>query len=199
MNRLEINCKLESKSLLVTFKVVYMSKTAKKLFLFILAIILIGYLIPNNISSPIAQNDIEKIDPESFWYYPWGESGVHKGIDIFCKKETNILSPVSGIVIEKGFGSIAGNFIYLLGPKYRTYYFAHMDTIYVSEYKSLNRGDIIGKVGHTGKAADRPTHLHYAIETVFPYFWLYDNKAVKGWKKMFYLNPLNHLNLNNNQ
>ena len=175
-----------------------MFKILKKILLLILAIIIIGYLIPNNISSPIAKNDIEKIDPESFWYYPWGESGVHKGIDIFCKKQTNILSPVPGFVIKKGYGSIGGNYIYIIGSKWRTYYFAHLDTIFVSKYSYVSKGAIIGKAGNTGNAIDKPTHLHYAIETAFPYFWLYDSKAVDGWKKMFYLNPMDQLNLPEN-
>ena len=175
-----------------------MTYLLKKLFQFLLIIIIIEYLIPNNISSPIAKNDIDKIDPESFWYYPWGESGVHKGIDIFCKKETNILSPVYGFVFKKGYGSIGGNYIYIIGPKWRTYYFAHMDTVFVSKYSYVGKGDIIGKVGNTGNAIDKPTHLHYAIETVFPYFWLYDAKAFDGWKKMFYLNPMNQLNISKN-
>lgn len=166
----------------------------KKIFIGLFLIIIIGYLIPNYISSPIALNDIDKIDPDSFWYYPWGESGVHKGIDIFCKTGTDILSPVSGFVISKGYGSIAGNYIYIIGPKWRTYYFAHMDTTFVNEYRFVNRTDIIGKVGSTGNAAGKPTHLHYAIETLFPYFWLYNTKAIDGWKKMFYLDPGKHLN-----
>jgi peptidoglycan LD-endopeptidase LytH len=155
-------------------------------------------LLPNNISSPIAKNDITKIDPESFWYFPWGESGVHKGIDIFCEKGTYILSPVSGFVIKKGYGTIAGNYIYIIGPKWRTYYFAHMDTTFVSVCKYISKGNVIGKVGNTGNAAGKPMHLHYTIETVFPYFWLYDSEAVDGWKKMFYLNPMDHLGFSAN-
>ena len=59
----------------------------------------------------------------------------------------------------------------------------------------LLEGGVIGKVGNTGNAAGKPTHLHYAIQTLFPYLWLYDSQAVKGWKKMFYLNPVDQLNL----
>jgi len=160
----------------------------------ILLVIITGYLLPNNISAPIAIKDIDKIDPESFWYYPWGESGVHKGIDIFCKNGTPILSPVSGFVISRGYGSIGGNYIYIIGPKWRTYYFAHMDTMFANLFEYINKGDLIGKVGNTGNAANKPAHLHYAIETIFPYFWRYDSKAILGWKKMFYLDPITQLN-----
>jgi peptidoglycan LD-endopeptidase LytH len=171
-----------------------MLKGLKKIFLCILGVIVLGYLIPNNISSPIALKDVTKIDPESFWYYPWGESGVHKGIDIFCEKGTPVLSPVAGFVISKRYGTIGGNYVYILGPKWRTYYFAHMDTTFVTAYSYISSGDTIGKVGNTGNAICRPTHLHYSIETVFPYFWLYSSKAIEGSKKMFYLNPMQYLN-----
>lgn len=160
----------------------------------LMVIIIIGYLIPNNISSPISQNCVSKIDPESFWCYPWGESGAHKGIDIFSEKGTAILSPVSGFVFKKGYGTIAGNYVYIIGPKWRTYYFAHMDTMFVTTYSYISKGDTIGKVGDTGNAAGKPAHLHYTIETVLPYIWLYDKKAFEGWKKMFYLNPVRYLN-----
>ena len=171
-----------------------MFRSFTKLLWGILFIIIIGFLLPNNISSPIAKNDITKIDPESFWYYPWGESGVHKGIDIFCEKGTDILSPVSGVVIKKGYGSIAGNYIYIIGSKWRTYYFAHMDTTFANAYQYVSKGDIIGKVGNTGNAIYTPTHLHFSIETLFPYFWLYKKDEVEGWKKMFYLEPNKAIN-----
>ncbi len=169
-----------------------------KILNFFIVIVIIGYLIPNNVSSPISQNNVSKIDPESFWYYPWGESGAHKGIDIFSEKGTAVLSPVSGIVFKKGCGTIAGNYVYIIGPKWRTYYFAHMDTMFVTTYSYISRGDTIGKVGDTGNAAGKPAHLHYAIEKIFPYIWLYEKNTIEGWKKMYYLNPGNYLNFPEN-
>jgi murein DD-endopeptidase MepM/ murein hydrolase activator NlpD len=165
----------------------------KKYLLGLGIIILIGYLLPNNTSSPIAKNNIIKIDPQSFWYYPWGESGVHKGIDIFCSVGTDIVAPVYGYVYAGGYGSIAGNYVYMLGPKWRTYYFAHMDTIIVKQFAFVKKGDIIGRVGNTGNAMYSPYHLHYSVETILPYFWLYDKKAIEGSKKIFYLNPMKYL------
>lgn len=166
----------------------------RKILKFVIVVVIIGYLIPNNISTPISKNNISKIDPESFWYFPWGESGVHKGIDIFSEKGTAVLSPVSGFIIKKGYGIIAGNFVYILGPKWRTYYFAHMDTTFVNIYRYVSKGDTIGKVGDSGNAAGKPAHLHYSIETIFPYPWLYEKHTIEGWKKMFYLDPGKYLN-----
>jgi peptidoglycan LD-endopeptidase LytH len=170
----------------------------KKIKFFILALLVfvfLGYLIPSNAISPIKKNAITKIDPESFWYFPWGESGVHKGIDIFCDSSTIITSAVSGIVIEKGYGKIAGNYIYILGSKWRTYYFAHLDTVLIKNYHFVTKGDVIAKVGNTGNAQEKPFHLHYTIKTLIPYPWLYDRKTIEGWRKMFYLDPNKYLGL----
>lgn len=165
----------------------------KRTLLIITIIIIWGYLIPNKITSPISKNRIAYIDSNSFWFYPWGLSGVHKGIDIFCEKGTNVISPINGIVYKANYGTIAGNYIYIIGPKWRTYYFAHLDTFFVKQNSYVSCGDIIGKVGNTGNAIYKPTHLHYSIETVIPYFWLYESNSFEGYKKMFYLNPKKYL------
>ena len=169
-------------------------KIAFRLIIILLILMVLGYLIPSKVVSPIAISDVTDIDAASFWYYPWGKSIVHKGIDIFCDSGTNIIAPATGMVISKGYGSISGNYVYILGAKWRTYYFAHMDTCFVSTTNFVTKGTVIGKVGNTGNAKNKPTHLHYAIQTIIPYFWLYDAKAIQGWKKMFYLNPDVYLN-----
>lgn len=162
-------------------------------FIFCIAIIAVGYLLPNRVSSPIAQNNIDKIDTQSFWYYPWGESGVHKGIDIFCNKGTDVEAPVYGLIVRKGYGTLGGNYVYLLGPKWRLYYFAHLDTILVEKFDIVSKGEILGKTGNTGNAINKPVHLHYSIETLIPYFWDYDETEIKAWQKTFYLNPTQYL------
>lgn len=162
----------------------------KKKLLGLLVVTIAGYLLPSNTSLPIAKNDIEKIDPQSFWYFPWGESGVHKGIDIFCDKGTDIIAPVYGYIYTGGYGSVAGNYVYMLGPKWRTYYFAHMDTIIVKQFAFVKKGDIIGKVGNTGNAIYSPYHLHYSIKSLLPYIWQYNKNVVYPWQRIFYINPL---------
>ena len=164
-------------------------KVLKKTVLTLLVIIVIGYLLPYKVSSPVAPEKILKIDPESFWYYPWGETGVHKGIDIFCEPNSEVLAPVSGIVLQTGYGTISGYYLYMLGPGWRLYYFAHLDTVTVSGGHFLSRTEVIGRAGNTGNAVNKPIHLHFSIQTIFPYPWRYD-RDIEGWKKMFYLDPL---------
>jgi peptidoglycan LD-endopeptidase LytH len=163
-------------------------------FLVVVAVLLlILFIIPNKLVSPVQQKDFVKIDPNSFWYYPWGESGVHKGIDIFCAKDADVVAPIYGVITKKGYGTISGNYIYLLGPKLRLYYFAHLDTIFVNKFSYVHKGSVIAKAGNTGNAQHTPTHVHFSIETVLPYFWLRDKEAMEGHKKMYYLDPTKYL------
>jgi peptidoglycan LD-endopeptidase LytH len=163
---------------------------SNRLFIGLFIVILIGFLVPTSPILPIEKNKITKIDENSFWYYPWGESGVHKGIDIFCNKGTLILSPVNGYVYNGGYGNVAGKYVYIIGAKWRTYYFAHMDSIAVRQFAFVKKGELIGLVGNTGNAIDKPYHLHYSIKTLFPYFWQYNKNTAYPWQRIFYINPL---------
>ncbi len=44
-------------------------------------------------------------NPQSFWYYPWGKSVTHKGVDIFAPEGTPVLR-CAGLVLYAGdFGA----------------------------------------------------------------------------------------------
>ena len=55
------------------------------------------------------------------------------------------------------------------------------------------KGDKIGTLGATGNAVGKPPHLHYSIVTWLPHFWRIDNEP-QGYRKMFFLNPIDYLN-----
>lgn len=173
-----------------------MKKWRKYLLRFGLGVLLIlfaGYIIPSNPVSPVSEKDIIKIDPESFWYYPWSDQGVHHGIDIFCPAGSKVVCPVGGIVLRQGYGTISGNYIYILGLHWKVYYMAHLDTI-VHRGAFISKGSLVGYAGNTGNAAAKPVHVHFSIQTILPYPWRYDQRAPEGNKKMFYLNPLSEIN-----
>lgn len=165
----------------------------KKIFLVVIVIAVVGLILPQNFSMPVDGATKNSYNPKSFWYYPWGKSGTHKGVDVFAKEGTNVSSSVSGIVIYTGEISMGGNVVLLLGPKWRLHYYAHLKEIKTSVFSWAGRGEVIGSVGTTGNAKGKPPHLHYAIVTLIPYLWQIDFDH-QGWKKMFYLNPVNFLN-----
>ena len=128
---------------------------------------------------------------ESFWYYPWGRSVTHKGVDIFARKGTHIHSSTIGLVLLCGEVGMGGKSILILGPKWRLHYYAHLHEITTENFSFVGKSSVIGTVGASGNAAGKPPHLHYSIFTPIPYLWRVDQER-QGWKKMFYLNPIDY-------
>jgi murein DD-endopeptidase MepM/ murein hydrolase activator NlpD len=164
----------------------------KKVLLVLGIIVLIGFLIPQNLKMPVKGATKADYNPKSFWFYPWGKSITHKGVDIFAKKGTEINSSTIGIVLYAGEISRGGKFAIVLGPKWRLHYYAHLDKIETSSLSLVNTSSTIGTVGTSGNAVGKSPHLHYSILSLFPYVWQIDSDR-QGWKKMFYLNPIDYL------
>ncbi len=167
-------------------------KTRKYLLLFFiglpLLILLIGYLLPENPMIPVDHASPKDWDKNSFWQHPWGESGTHKGIDIFAPWGTTVRASTSGVVIFSGDLRLGGLAISILGPKWKSHYYAHLRELLVHPYEWVEQGQIIGYVGTTGNAVGKRPHLHYSIASLVPRPWRWDNSP-QGWKKMFYLDP----------
>ncbi|RLK00157.1 M23 family metallopeptidase [Tenacibaculum ascidiaceicola] len=168
-----------------------MFKIKKKL-LILLIILLTGFLIPQNFKKPVNGATKSDYNPKSFWYYPWGKSVTHKGVDIFAKKNTKITSSTYGLVLFSGKISMGGNIVVILGPKWRLHYYAHLEEVKTTSLTFVNNNSVIGTVGTSGNAAGKAPHLHYSIFTLIPYVWKIDSDK-QGWKKMFYLNPIDYL------
>jgi murein DD-endopeptidase MepM/ murein hydrolase activator NlpD len=154
-----------------------------------LALLILGFLLPQNMVIPVKGANTKSWAADSFWAYPWGSSVTHKGVDIFAERGTEVISSTNGIVIYTYEGGKGGKSVMILGPKWRFHYYAHLDDYTAWPFQPVRRGTTIGTVGDTGNAKGKPPHLHYAITTPFPYPQLYDKEAVQGWRKMFYLNP----------
>ncbi len=167
-------------------------KRRNKMAIVLLTILGIGMLVPQKFSMPVEGASQLDYNQESFWYYPWGRSGTHKGVDIFAQKGTALYSSVSGIVLYTGNIEMGGNVVVILGPKWRLHYYAHLDKVSSSSVW-VNRNTKIGSVGNSGNALGKPAHVHYSIVTLLPYFWQIDD-GPQGWKKMFYINPIPYLN-----
>ena len=169
-----------------------MKKWIKRISVFLLLIITIGYLIPQNLRMPVVGADSNSYNHETFWYEGWGTSIVHKGIDVFAPKGTRVHSATWGIVLITAEYGKGGKFVLVLGPKWRIHYYAHLNEIKTNPFSFVTQDTEIGTVGNTGNAATTPAHLHYGIATLIPYPWRIDD-AQLGWQKMFYLNPIDYL------
>lgn len=153
--------------------------------------LLVGFLIPQDLKMPVKGASASDYNSKSFWFYPWGKSVTHKGVDVFAKKGTPINAATTGLVLFSGEISMGGKVVVMLGPKWRLHYYAHLDVLNTSSLSFVTKKTKIGNVGATGNAAGKAPHLHYAILTIIPYVWKIDSDR-QGWKKMFYLNPIEY-------
>ena len=151
-----------------------------------------GLCLPERLVIPVKGATKSDWNAKSFWFSPWGKSGVHKGIDIFAKEGIPVIAASSGLVVQAGFTPGGGNVVSVLGPKWRIHYYAHLKTIKVDNSQFVKQGEIIGAVGSTGNAVGKAPHLHYEIITQIPYVWLFKAEEY-GLDRMFYLSPLEHL------
>lgn len=168
------------------------TRRKRKIALIVLAVITIGVIPPQKFVIPVEGATKNDYHPDSFWYYPWGKSVTHKGVDIFAKEGTNVCSSTTGLVLYAGTIEVGGNVVLVMGPKWRLHYYAHLKSIHTGTLSLVKRGEMIGTVGSSGNAAGKPSHLHYSIVTPIPYVWRIDSDR-QGWKKMFYLNPIDYI------
>lgn len=164
-------------------------KTFKQITLLILLVLLvIPFLIPERAQIPVEGATHRDWNEQSFWYEPWGVSGVHKGIDIFAPTGRPVLAPVGGIVLYKGHVRLGGNVVAVLGPKWRIHYCAHLNSSSVRLFEIVKKGEVIGSAGTSGNAASKASHLHYAVISLLPRIWKVTGET-QGWKKMFFVDP----------
>ena len=91
-----------------------------------------------------------------------GLYALHNGIDIAAAPGTPVKSPAGGVVIRTGVDARYGLYIDVdHGNGYRTR-FGHLSSILVKKGTELKRGDIIGRVGMTGRTTGN--HLHYEVQ-----------------------------------
>jgi murein DD-endopeptidase MepM/ murein hydrolase activator NlpD len=91
----------------------------------------------------------------------YGVSRFHEGMDFAADTGTPVYATGDGRVAEAGWKSGYGNAIDINhGYNYVTRY-AHLSQILVKPGQEVKRGDLIGKVGNTGKSTG--SHLHYEV------------------------------------
>ncbi len=148
-----------------------------------------GFILPEKKQIPVQGASIHDWNANSFWYYPWGRSRVHRGLDIFAQQGTPVVAPTGGFVLFNGNIKMGGNVVFMIGPKWRFHYFAHLDKAQAHRFGFVDAGQQIGTVGTSGNAKGKPPHLHYSIRSVFPQFWHYKANTIAAWDRMFYVNP----------
>lgn len=85
----------------------------------------------------------------------------HQGQDITVKSGSPIYAPADGMVKRAYYAGGFGNHIKLDHGNGYTTLFAHLSKIKVKHGQDVNRGDVIGFTGNTGRST--APHLHYEI------------------------------------
>ena len=85
----------------------------------------------------------------------------HSGMDFAAEKGTPIRAPSAGKVIELGDFFFSGNLVYIDHGQGLISMFAHLDEIDVVLGERVKKGQIVGKVGATGRVTG--PHLHWSL------------------------------------
>lgn len=147
-----------------------MSKRVLKIFFVIAGLCIFAFIyarIPEPIIMPVKNTNRYSYDQNSFGAPRVGHS--HKGVDIFARKGTPVLSATSGIVVYTGVLSLGGNVVVVLSPTLKFHYYAHLNEIQAIKLQFVSSGEQIGTVGKTGNAKNTPAHLHYSISYFSPF------------------------------
>jgi murein DD-endopeptidase MepM/ murein hydrolase activator NlpD len=104
-------------------------------------------------------------DLSDSWHDPRSGGRVHKGIDIFAARGTEVVAVADGIISYIGDQRLGGHCVWLTTENGASFYYAHLDRWAAGLYEGMEvqSGDLIGYVGNTGNAAHTPSHLHFAV------------------------------------
>jgi murein DD-endopeptidase MepM/ murein hydrolase activator NlpD len=123
--------------------------------------------------------------PSGYGYFDGNKHGGHPAHDIFIQdknqdgreersgKAVDVLSVAAGIVVALDSVWLpiselrGGKYVWVYDPPHQLlFYYAHNSELRVKIGGIIKPGDILGKVGRTGKNAYRtrsPTHLHFMV------------------------------------
>lgn len=90
-----------------------------------------------------------------------GNRSFHNGIDIRGKFGAKVASPSDGVVVDTGWAGALGRMVKIKTQSGYTLCFGHLSKIKCVVGQKINRGQIIGNVGSSGRATG--PHLHFTV------------------------------------
>lgn len=116
-----------------------------------------------------------------------GQGRSHDAIDIMAPTGTAVFAVDDGVIVKLFDSKPGGLTIYHFNDAAElAYYYSHLDRYAdgLTEGQAVERGDLIGHVGHSGNANPAAPHLHFAIFILGP---------EKHWWQGTAINPYPHL------
>lgn len=138
---------------------------------------------------PVANKDLKK----AAGGYGWRDDPVyhtqrmHWGIDFTCNTGTPVYASGNGkvVLIEKKMWGYGKSVVIDHGYGYKTRY-AHLSKFEVKLGQTVNRGEVIGQVGSTGKSTG--PHLHYEVikngDKLNPINYFHNDLTPEEYEKM---------------
>ncbi|MGB3403740.1 MAG: M23 family metallopeptidase [Microcoleaceae cyanobacterium] len=99
----------------------------------------------------------------------------HGGMDLRAETGTSVLSVGEGTVAFVGERGSYGNVVVVNHPSGKQTRYAHLSQVTVQTGQTLKLGDVLGKVGQTGKPDMAQPHLHFEIRYNSPLGWVAEN------------------------
>ena len=90
-----------------------------------------------------------------------GKKSIHEGVDILANRGEKIRATADGVVTKAFRNGGYGNYVEIDHCNGYVTAFAHMQKYLVKRGEKVKRGQIIGKVGSSGRSTG--PHLHYEI------------------------------------
>ena len=114
-----------------------------------------------------------------------GKSAYHQGIDIRGGMGSAVKATAEGTVISQNYDKHSGRYIHIdHGNGFITKY-AHLKKSLVQKGNTVERGQVIGLVGNTGRSTGPHVHyeIHYDEKIVNPTKYVRINKYFKRYMK----------------
>ena len=106
------------------------------------------------------------LPPGSGYSYAPGFTSQHRGVDILAPLGTPVRAVRDGNA-RSAIEPKGGRVVYLDAGDGTRFFYGHLDSwtleVMRPEGARVLAGDVIGTVGNSGNAIDRPTHLHFQI------------------------------------
>ncbi|MFC3713397.1 peptidoglycan DD-metalloendopeptidase family protein [Sphingoaurantiacus capsulatus] len=90
-----------------------------------------------------------------------GRAAMHAGVDLAGAHGEPILATADGVVHTAGWGGAYGKMVQIGHGKGLATRYGHMSRLTVRAGERVKKGDIIGRMGSTGRSTG--THLHYEV------------------------------------
>lgn len=102
---------------------------------------------------------------------------MHEGIDFVAPIGTPVLATADGVVLRAEYAGAYGNMVEVAHADGFVTRYAHLKTIQVKPQDVLQRHDVVGTLGNTGRSTG--PHLHY--EVIFKGRAMHPAKALAAW------------------